>query len=245
LLGRTTNSSLAIQLQRGHEYAFLTTARDNVGFSEIPPIDPDMRVLYLGPPWQSPRDPFDVNDDGFVVPLDVLLIFNELNLPQISGAGGALPLPPPTLAFQKPFFDVSGDNFVTPLDGLAIINRLNQPGGESEADDISLAFDPSRARSSANSIGLRSTDDSFSSLPRPRLNSAQPRDLIGSVPNEARPTQTIVTLPRPTNTVSRDHGLFEDENWLEACPGARCGQTLDETLADIVLGRRSQQLADG
>ena len=37
------------------------------------------RPIPTAPPWRNPIDPCDVNDDGLVSPLDVLLIINELN----------------------------------------------------------------------------------------------------------------------------------------------------------------------
>jgi hypothetical protein len=48
-------------------------------------------VLLTGPhPWQNPVDPFDVNGDWEVTPLDVLIMINGLN----AGQGGPLPTAP-------------------------------------------------------------------------------------------------------------------------------------------------------
>jgi hypothetical protein len=75
-------------------------------------------------PWQNPDAAVDVDDDGAVAPLDVLLLINELN------ARGARDLPvPPVPPFLPPsYFDVSGDNAVEPLDVLLVINDLNLYG---------------------------------------------------------------------------------------------------------------------
>lgn len=79
--------------------------------------------------YQWKPQPFDVNLDGFVTPLDALLIINHLN------AGGRqtfTPLPGGTSA--GPFYDVSGDNHIAPLDALLVINYLNAGGtGEGES----------------------------------------------------------------------------------------------------------------
>ena len=82
-------------------------------------------VAFIGPPWQNPDNPLDVNRDGFVVPLDALLVINEIN------ARGSRPLDDPPLdepPFEPPpYLDVNGDRFLSPLDALVVINALNNP----------------------------------------------------------------------------------------------------------------------
>ena len=67
--------------------------------------------------WQNPANKYDVNADGIVSGLDVLLIINRLL------DGGAGPLPP--VATVPPYLDVSGNGSLEPLDALQIINFLN------------------------------------------------------------------------------------------------------------------------
>jgi hypothetical protein len=78
------------------------------------------RPSPAAPPWRNPIDPYDVNDDGLVTPLDVLLIINELNR-----IGRGPLLPPSGSQTPPPYVDVSGDNDVTPIDALLVINALN------------------------------------------------------------------------------------------------------------------------
>lgn len=84
-------------------------------------------------PWQNPRDPLDVDDRGSVIPLDALIIINELNM------HGSHELPAPSAGQEPPpYLDVSGDNHLSPLDALLIINFLNNrptggPSGEAPA----------------------------------------------------------------------------------------------------------------
>ncbi len=65
--------------------------------------------------------PQDVNGDGYVSPIDALIIINEIN------SNGAHPIPiggegePPTHRI-----DVNGDGMITPIDVLLIINLLNE-----------------------------------------------------------------------------------------------------------------------
>lgn len=79
------------------------------------------------PPHQNPINPSDVNADGFVSPIDVLLIVNFINANGNGVSVSTLPPPPP-------FRDVDGDNRITPNDILRVINTINQlrAGGEGE-----------------------------------------------------------------------------------------------------------------
>jgi hypothetical protein len=80
-------------------------------------------------PWMNADDPLDVDDNGNVVPLDVLLVVNEL-VDQ-----GNHKLPPPTSAeLSAPYFDANGDGNLTPLDPLQIINFLNSDQNQPEAE---------------------------------------------------------------------------------------------------------------
>ena len=81
----------------------------------------------LPPRHQNPTQPLDVNADGFISPIDALLIINFLNINGTIPVGN-LPEPPP-------YRDTNGDNIISPLDALRIINFLNQNGtsaGEGE-----------------------------------------------------------------------------------------------------------------
>jgi hypothetical protein len=81
---------------------------------------------------QNLRNHRDVNDDGYVTPIDALLVINWLNWV----TPDYWPDPAP------PFRDVNGDLRVTPLDSLLVINELNfQYGGEgeSQADRTAMA----------------------------------------------------------------------------------------------------------
>lgn len=86
--------------------------------------------------WQNPARPLDTDNDTLVLPVDALLIINELNSPLHTGLPGIRTNP------LSAYLDTSGDDFITPLDALLIINELNsnrsgptypivrRPGGE-------------------------------------------------------------------------------------------------------------------
>jgi hypothetical protein len=73
----------------------------------------------------------DVNADGSVSPLDVLIIVNFLNF------AGASSIPVAGLEPPPPYRDVNGDNFISPLDVLEVINFINSrsnQAGEGEGE---------------------------------------------------------------------------------------------------------------
>jgi large repetitive protein len=79
------------------------------------------------------NNPVDVNNDGYVSPLDALIVINYMNA---NGPGTAAP----TSGFSAgPYVDVNGDGSITPLDALIVINYLNAlylaSQGEGEAED--------------------------------------------------------------------------------------------------------------
>jgi hypothetical protein len=108
--------------------------------------------------WQNPLDALDVNNDGFITPLDALVVINELNF------NGSRPLPtPPVPPFTPPpFLDVNGDGDVSPVDVLIVINSINENGstvaqaeGEGPAGELlnSTASVIAQPESQASSFG--------------------------------------------------------------------------------------------
>ncbi|MEZ6135020.1 MAG: dockerin type I domain-containing protein [Pirellulaceae bacterium] len=77
-------------------------------------------------PWHNLLLPEDVNDDGFVSPIDALLVINYLN----SNSSRNVPYTVP----ENGFIDVSGDNFMSPIDALLVINYLNRKNGNEESE---------------------------------------------------------------------------------------------------------------
>ncbi|XZE35954.1 Ig-like domain-containing protein [Pirellulaceae bacterium SH501] len=69
---------------------------------------------------QNPTNRFDVDDDGFVSPIDVLLIVNDINF------NGTRTLPDDF--GQPPYLDVNGSGGTDPLDVLDVINFINNRG---------------------------------------------------------------------------------------------------------------------
>ena len=69
--------------------------------------------------WTNPVNPFDVNNNGDVDPLDVLIIINEIN------RNGTRALNP-NLDRALQFVDVNRNGSIDPLDVLMVINEINR-----------------------------------------------------------------------------------------------------------------------
>lgn len=76
-------------------------------------------------PLRNQENPLDVDNDGYVSPTDVLVVFNTLNRfaegEESSQAIGMFP-------------DVSGDGFISPVDALLVINYLNDSLASAESE---------------------------------------------------------------------------------------------------------------
>jgi hypothetical protein len=135
----TTQSTAPFTGVRGHTYGFYSVATDQVGHREqkVPLAEATTNVA-AGPAWQNPVEAKDSDPDTFVVPRDVLVIFNELNAPRFSD-----PITRklnPRAGTERFYYDVNGDEFVTPNDALIVINFLTARTlageGESRTGDV-------------------------------------------------------------------------------------------------------------
>jgi len=111
--------------------------------------------------WQNRPAPCDVNGDGDVTALDVLIVINYIN------ARGSDPSLPPVSASPPPYYDVNDDGLCTAGDVLEVINFINRnvalsfSSGEGSADSRGMAIPDlgsAATLSIANpAVGLRST----------------------------------------------------------------------------------------
>ncbi|MEZ6078392.1 MAG: dockerin type I domain-containing protein [Pirellulaceae bacterium] len=81
-----------------------------------------------GGEFTNNNSPLDVNADGFVSPIDALVIINALNSggarSLMSGLGGE------GEGANRFFIDTNGDGFLSPMDVLGVINYLNTNSGQ-------------------------------------------------------------------------------------------------------------------
>ncbi len=84
-----------------------------------------LNILNTINAWHNFKNPFDINDDGVVSPLDVLQVINYLN----RNGSGKLPVRSESV---PPFVDVDKDDRNSPIDVLLVINQLRRRAGEGE-----------------------------------------------------------------------------------------------------------------
>ncbi len=92
-------------------------------------------TIYDSTPWRNPALHEDVNDDGHVTSLDVLLLIVDIN------RGGIRTLPSVHQSDETPapFLDVTGDNSLAPMDVLSVIACLNSIERASEGEGEAAA----------------------------------------------------------------------------------------------------------
>jgi hypothetical protein len=79
---------------------------------------------FLAYAWQNPECAWDVNRDGWITPLDVLIIINDINW----NGERTLPATPVPPQVPPPFIDTTGDDEVRPLDVLVVISYIDLYG---------------------------------------------------------------------------------------------------------------------
>ncbi|MFO0904296.1 MAG: Ig-like domain-containing protein [Pirellulales bacterium] len=87
-------------------------------------------VRAIPSPWQNPNRPLDVNADGFVTPLDALILINDINAKGsrvLAGQSPATPLPPP-------YLDPNGNGSIEPADVVLVVTAINSGTGEGEGE---------------------------------------------------------------------------------------------------------------
>jgi len=143
-------------------------------------------TAQIGKKWQNPQNQLDVDADGNVSPLDVLILINYLN-----SRSGTL------TDFQKPFLDVSGDDDISPLDALLVINYLNSGLRDGEGESSSFVASPRNPIESfigkptgttAEAYSVFEDPTSLESLKRKRLKNANAL----SCPSEAEEWESLL-----------------------------------------------------
>jgi hypothetical protein len=77
-------------------------------------------------PWQNVQNPLDVNADGAVTPLDVLIVAMRIN----DQGSGVLTGTPADDGGPLHYVDTSGDGMLAPIDTLLVINYIEQHGAD-------------------------------------------------------------------------------------------------------------------
>lgn len=88
----------------------------------------DFGLNFQNSAWHNVSTAQDVNNDGHITAIDVLIVINLLNQTNGNGTlfGSSIP--------NRPYVDVSNDGFVTALDALLVINAINGANGAGEQE---------------------------------------------------------------------------------------------------------------
>jgi hypothetical protein len=156
---------------------------------------------------QNPANPYDVDNDGSVTPLDVLVVVNLLN-----SRGPSIPVT--QISSSPPFVNVNGDLHADPLDVLTLVNFINARSGSGNGEGESpLGFgnlsmvvrDDTTSDRTAGAMQylIKPAVTERSRLHVPRLKRSLPTSIMaGTIGLQSIPhcdTQEIETLERIKN----------------------------------------------
>jgi hypothetical protein len=191
-----------------------------------------LTLRMIGPrEWSNPADRLDVNGDGSVEPLDVLLIIHELNGQRYHDADSRLVDAARLASFPGYFFDANPDGYMHPLDALVIINFMNRLAVSPESESP-ISVDRQAVRTPFADTSRRRS--STSSLPPPRgeVLSWNGTDVMANVEGtrrDAAPNVRGSADPRP-------HG--ESTRWVELTPD---DSDRLEAVLDVIAGAIADQ----
>jgi hypothetical protein len=89
-------------------------------------------------PFRNAANPFDVNADSVVSPMDALLVINELEVGGRALTTVMRSTNASRAATPQSYVDVNGDNIVSPIDALLVINQIGEPVPLSAAAPLGL-----------------------------------------------------------------------------------------------------------
>ncbi|MCU0962920.1 MAG: PKD domain-containing protein, partial [Pirellulaceae bacterium] len=118
---------LSVPVAAGQDYVLYVAGTANphsfpVSWRIDPLPSPDDPGAGNSPLLTNVENPRDVNADGFITPLDALLVINALN------RGGSFTAAPEA----GPYLDVDANAVLSPRDALLVINELNRPAADAE-----------------------------------------------------------------------------------------------------------------
>jgi VCBS repeat-containing protein len=113
----------------GGNVSFSYKIADSLGAESAPAT---VTVGVVTSLYQNPANRYDVNNDGFVSPIDALIVINDINRSGVRDLG-------PTDFTPPPYIDVNGSSSVEPIDILQVINYINrQNGGTGEGEAVAM-----------------------------------------------------------------------------------------------------------
>ncbi len=176
--------------------SFNADALVSAGYKIVGETEPAIISEGEGAPRQNANNRLDVNDDGSISAIDVLMVVNYLNT-----GGNSVHAEGPS--DRQVYVDVSGDQLASALDALLVVNYLNSsplPQAEGEA----LAVD------------LRSSQDSNSLISMPKLAASEGKAATKEVSIDAStPVRPSAHETNGATMTRRDPELEDEDTPLE------------------------------
>jgi len=153
-----------------HDSLLYSDTRNKVPYNQISYIPAELVITGGsgtggGEGNTNPMNRFDVNNDGFVSPIDALILVNMVNT---SGGGNLGGGGEGEGAGDKYYVDVNEDGFLSPLDILWVVNKLNVgPGGEGEGSAAPAIEMTTRSTSNYVDVPFLSVSNWMSQSPSP------------------------------------------------------------------------------
>ena len=227
------------------------TAQDTSSVFEAVSATFVIEVLENETPFHNDENPYDVDGNGEVTPLDALAIINYLN---IYGPG---PVGPGDPGYG---YDVNGDGQVTTLDALLIINIINsiQNGGsivggggnppanaDAEAPETSQDDAPADPPLATNESSNRMTDVAAPTNDPPAITAANPdaaeSEWVESVSPQIESGEPDMSEPPVDESIADSSAIVAsatESNWLQDDDeDDELSQTVDELA--IIFSKKS------
>jgi hypothetical protein len=153
-----------------HDSLLYSDTRNKVPYNQISYIPAELVITGGsgtggGEGNTNPMNRFDVNNDGFVSPIDALILVNMVNT---SGGGNLGGGGEGEGTGDKYYVDVNEDGFLSPLDILWVVNKLNVgPGGEGEGSAAPAIEMTTRSTSNYVDVPFLSVSNWMSQSPSP------------------------------------------------------------------------------
>jgi hypothetical protein len=151
--------------------------------------------------WQNAKDRFDVNGDGVMAPIDVILLINQLN------HRGSSVLPQSRTASDM-FLDVNGDGSLTPSDVILVINNLN-------AKLHPVVVTPTLPQSTAPLMNVAPSTTSGNANGASSNLGTVLESVVGATQNTAANTLARLMVRSGTSTSATDELFSDGLDWLE------------------------------
>jgi hypothetical protein len=166
---------------------------------------PVSQVVYVSTPqitvvgaageaeFTNPDNPLDVNNDGYVSPMDALFVMNFLNMHGPVDLKDLFSIGAEGEAATHYYLDTNGDGIISPADVLPIINHLNavsrleSQGGQAEGEavwepmasqNVALVVDPTAVAAMIDLVDASETNGRLANSEAKTLAAGEPLDLL-------------------------------------------------------------------